>query len=163
MVDAASLTAGLVVAKAGTGEGGFTTMSAGWIVGAPVVHAAHRRPFTALASLALRAGLVLGGYYAGGPCKTTCTTTAGACENDPNASEHWQDIGTTCNGRLAAMVGGMLASGFDSALLSWEDLPSATIGEPVPHASALRHIISIDSAGVFPTDTGAAFSLGGHF
>jgi hypothetical protein len=159
-VDGASIILGLVAAKAGNGDSGLMVMAAGWVFGAPVVHAVHRRPGAALASLAMRAGLLLGAYYEGGPRKTTCTTAVGSCADDPHASDSWQTTSTTFSGAIGLLLGGMIASALDSALLSWEEVPSAAM----PRASTpMRHCIGIDSAGVFPINAGAGLSLGGHF
>ena len=160
LADGVSFALGLGVARATNGDGGFKVMAAGWLLGAPAVHAVHHRPGTALASLAMRAGLTLGAYYAGGPCKTTCTTVAGPCESDPNASDHWQTTSTTCNGAIGLLLGSMIASAIDSAFLSWEAAPSAATP---PAATPVGHRIGIDSAGVFPLDAGAGLALGGHF
>jgi hypothetical protein len=160
LVDGASFVLGLGAAKAGNSDSGLTVMAAGWVFGAPVVHAVHHRPGTALASLAMRAGLSLGAYYAGGPCKTTCTTVSGSCKDDPNASDRWQTISTTCNGAMGFLLGSVIASAIDSAFLSWEEVASAAI----PQAStSVRHRIGIDSTGVFPLEAGAGLSLGGRF
>ena len=160
LVDGASFVLGLGAAKAGNGDAGLTVMAAGWVLGAPVVHAVHHRPGTALASLAMRAALSLGAYYAGGPCKTTCTTVTGSCQDDPNASDHWQTVSTTCNGAIGLLVGSMIASAIDSAFLSWEEVPAAAMSQV---ATPVRHRIGIDSAGAFPLDAGAGLSLGGRF
>jgi hypothetical protein len=160
LADGITFALGLGFAKAGTGDGGLKVMAAGWALGAPVVHAVHRRPGTAVASLAMRAGLTLGAYHAGGPCKTTCTTAAGACEDDPNAADHWQTTSTTCNGAIGLLLGSMIASAIDAAFLSWEAVPSAVMPQA---ATPVRHRIAIDRAGVFPLSAGAGVSLGGRF
>jgi hypothetical protein len=54
----------------------------------------------------------------------------------------------------------MIASAIDSAFLSWEEVPPATMSQA---ATPVRHRIGIDSAGVFPLHAGAGLSLGGRF
>ena len=85
---------------------------------------------------------------------------AGACENDPNASDHWQTQTTTCNGVMGLLLGSMIASAIDSAFLAWEGVPAAAVSQAV---SPARRRIGIDSAGVFPLEAGAGFFLGGRF
>ncbi len=160
LADGISFVLGVGVGRLGNGDGGLKVAAAGWILGGPAVHAIHRRPGTALASLVMRAGLTLLPYYAGGPCKTTCTTAAGSCADDPNASDHWQSQTTTCNGAIGLLLGSMIASAIDSAFLSREEIPAAAISQA---AVPPRHHIGIDSAGVFPLNAGAGLALGGRF
>jgi len=160
LADGVSFVLGVGVARAGAGDGGLQVAAAGWVLGAPAVHVVHHRPATALASLALRAGLTMGAYYAGGPCKTTCTTAVGPCEDDPNAYDHWQTTSTTCNGSIGLILGSMIASAIDSAFLAWQEAPSAAMSQA---STPARHGIGIDRAGVFPLDAGAGLSLGGRF
>jgi hypothetical protein len=160
LADGVSFLLGVGVARAGGGDGGLMVAAAGWVVGGPAVHAVHHRPGTALASLVMRAGLTLLPYYAGGPCKTTCTTAVGSCADDPNASDHWQTQTTTCNGAMGLLLGSMIASAIDSAFLSWQEVP--VVAAPQVATPAHRRV-AIDSAGVFPLDAGAGLSLGGRF
>jgi hypothetical protein len=164
IVDGASLAVGFGAAAVGNSDTGLMMMAGGWVLGAPIVHAAHHRAATALASLAMRATFSLVGWYSGGPCRTTCTTAVGSCADDPNASDHWQTTTTTCNGTIGLMLGGILASAIDSTFLSWERIPSSAVVETAPRAASPAHRwLSIDSAGVVPMNAGAGLSLGGSF
>lgn len=160
LADGASLALGFVLAKTGSSDGALVALAGAWMVGAPIVHAVHRRPGTAVGSLAMRAGLTLGAYYAGGPCKTTCTTAVGSCADDSNASDHWQTTSTICKGAIGALLGGAIASAIDSALLSREEVPAASVPQA---ATPMHHRITLDSAGVYPLHAGAGLSLGGRF
>jgi hypothetical protein len=161
--DGLTFALGLAVARAASPDSGFLVLGAGWILGAPMVHVAHHRTTTALASLALRAGLLAGGYYAGGPCKTTCTTASGPCAQDPNASDHWQTVTTTCDGRMALLLGSMVASAIDSAFMSFEEVAPTTVAQSSAAATPSRRGVHIDNAGVFPLEAGAGLTLGGRF
>jgi hypothetical protein len=142
----------------------FTTGVALWGLGGPIVHAVHRRPGAALVSLAMRAAFPLLGWYASGGgrgCQTTCKTAVGSCADDPS-NNYWHVTSTTCGGSAAAVeLGALVASALDSAVVGWE---TASPGQAKAESAARSQGgLTLDSAGLSPTQSGAALSLGGHF
>jgi hypothetical protein len=73
-----------------------------YLAGGPLVHLTHRRPLTAVASLVLRAGLVVAGYALGHP------------------HEHPECAGFGCASSRLMFAGGALAALTDALWLGWD-------------------------------------------
>jgi hypothetical protein len=113
------------------------------LVAAPsVIHGLHKRTRLAIASPILRVSLPLVGYFIA-TSSTSCTIMPGEseCRHDP--------------GLLGAGIGLVTAMILDWSL-SWETVEASIEHGPPPR-------ISLTSAGVAPTASGATVVLGGRF
>jgi hypothetical protein len=137
-----------------------STAGVAWGLGGPIVHLAHQRPGAALGSLAMRATALLLASQSGGiGCKTTCTTVAGTCDEDPY-DDYIHTTSTTCSGFRAVLLI-LLATILDSATLAREPRSAP---EAIPRTAVRsRRALTLDSAGLTPVQSGAALSLAGRF
>jgi len=105
---------------------------AGYLVGAPIVHAAHDRWGAAAASLGLRVALPIAGAYAG--------VALANCGNSQRASEDWCGLGEAV---LGLGVGMLAAIVIDAAVLGYERAPAAQASEPSTGRAATRTSVAI--------------------
>jgi hypothetical protein len=110
IVDSGTLLLTAVAAGSG-GGGGQTVFLSGYLLGGPIVHAAHGNWAKAGGSLALRAGLPVAGAYLG----------AGA----QNCSQSGGDMCGLGGALTGIAVGGLAAIVIDAALLAHDTVPTS--------------------------------------
>jgi hypothetical protein len=107
---------------------GFRSVQTGGVgfgiyaLGGPLIHGAHGRVGTAFASLALRAGGLVGGAILGG----LIGTAAGGCgaASDDDSPISCKDAGALFGGLVGGGLGMIAASTIDAVVLAKEDVPA---------------------------------------
>jgi hypothetical protein len=121
-----------------------------YLLGAPVVHAAHQRPLAALGSLGLRIGMPLLAAAVGA---ATADCSSNRVLNDENC-----EFGPSVVG---AGIGLILAAVIDSAAIAWD--PPSSPGPYRPAAVTEPWSIRLLAPSPVPMRNGAGFAVGGLF
>jgi hypothetical protein len=121
-----------------------------YLLGAPVVHAAHQRPLAALGSLGLRIGLPL------------LASSVGAATADCSSNRVVNDDNCQFGPSLVGLgVGIVLAAIIDSAAIAWDPPSSPGSYRPAPVTEPWS--IRLLAPSPVPMRNGAGFSVGGLF
>jgi hypothetical protein len=121
-----------------------------YVLGAPIVHAAHGRPLAALGSLGLRIGLPLLASAVGA---ATADCSSGRVVNDDDCH-----FGPSIAGLAVGIVLGAI---IDSAAIAWDPPSSPPPYRPAPGTEPWSIRLLAPSA--VPLRGGAALTLGGLF
>jgi hypothetical protein len=146
--DGAALALAIISAEKDSTAAGVGAASI-YVLGAPTVHALHRRPLTTLGSIAIRLVMPLFGS-ALGAASANCSTRV---VNDENC-----DFGPGLTGFAVGMAA---AAVLDSAVLAW-DRPSPTPARPAASQAAPSLTQSLSLSPV-PVRGGAGLAFGGPF
>jgi hypothetical protein len=129
---------------------------AGLVLGVPVVHLANGDRGSAIASLAVRGGVVLLASLIAGSTQPSCATGDPVCETG-------RTVDTIGNAGIAVglLLGGLVFAVVDDTVLSRVDVPISTAGSAAPRAS---HSGFLQLAPLLtPTRGGVSLGLGAAF
>ena len=146
--DATAAALAIVAFRTDSGPAGVGAIAV-YLLGAPAVHAAHRRPLAVVGSLALRIGVPLLAS-AVGAATADCSTRV---VNDENC-----DFGPSI---IGLGIGTILAAIIDSAAIAWDRPSPPAPDRPAP--SAERSSIRLLPPSPLPMRGGAGLGFGGLF